>query len=63
MYTLGEGVEKNYVKAYQWLTAARINRENKQLTWMARGALSDLIPKMSDEEKTRAKVANEAMGY
>jgi TPR repeat protein len=63
MYTLGEGVEKDNVKAYQWLTAARVNGENKKLTWMARAALSDLIPKMSDDEKIRAKVINETLGY
>jgi uncharacterized protein len=63
MYKLGEGVEKDYVKAYQWLTAARVNRKKEKLTWMARGALSDLIPKMSDEEKARAKVINESAGY
>lgn len=63
MYSLGEGVEKNYVKAYQWLTAAQTKNENWQLTLIAKMALAEIIPKMTDEEKTRAKVTNEAFGY
>ncbi len=55
MYAGGQGVTKNLVTAYQWLEAARIKAQDKDVKWRARSVLPELTAMMTQAEIEQGK--------
>ena len=50
MYAGGQGVRRDSIEGYKWLTLARINRPNIQARWRARGSLDELKPHITKDQ-------------
>ncbi len=51
MYWRGEGVPQDLTLAHRWLTLARLNDQDEQAQWAARGALDQLTPQLSSTQR------------
>ena len=51
MYGRGEGVKRDYIEAYKWLTIVRMDAPERRAKWLARGALDELEQYISRRDK------------